>query len=97
MLSKLFGRKPAANAPDAPDDADPLVAVPFPPLVTLLVALEDAKGAALTEAEVLKTRDKVVCMAVRRSVAWKLAEQRGYRDLNPKNVWEEWQAFARQP
>jgi hypothetical protein len=97
MWSKLFGRKVPDSAPVGPGDEDCLVAVPIPPLISLLVALEKSKGEALTEAEVLQTRDKAVCMAMSRSKAVKMAELRGYRDLNPENVWPEWQEFSRQP
>jgi len=62
-------------------------------LVTLLVALEEQKGTPLTQEEVLKARDDAVCMTMPRSMAWKMAEQRGYRDFNPEDVWNEWQSF----
>lgn len=94
MFSRFFEPKAGRATPPSIDD-DPVVAVPIPPLVTLLVALEKQKGAPLTEAEVLKARDGAVCMTMPRSGAWKMAEQRGYQDLNPETVWEEWQDFKR--
>lgn len=60
--------------------------------MTVLVALEKEKGASLMEEEVLKARDGAICMTMRRSLAWKMAEQRGYRDFNPDTVWDEWQS-----
>lgn len=69
-----------------------LVIVPIPPLVTVLLSQERAKGSPLTEAEVLQIRDGVICMTMRVSAARKLAEERGYDDIDPENVWEEWQA-----
>jgi hypothetical protein len=96
VFSKFFGRKMPETAPVDPGDNDRLVAVPIPPLVALLVALQKAKGEALTEVDVLEVRDKAVCMAMPRSEALKMAELRGYRDLNPENVWAEWQEFSSQ-
>jgi hypothetical protein len=61
--------------------------------VTVLVALERQKGSPLTELEVLKARDGAICMSMRISAAREMAEKRGYRDLDPRNVWAEWQAF----
>lgn len=89
MFRKLFGSK----QPTPP--AEPLVVVPIPPLVTVLVALEKEKGSPLTEEEVLRARDGAVCMTMRVSAAHELAAKRGYRDLNPENVWEEWREFLR--
>jgi hypothetical protein len=93
MLSKFFKPKIASAPPDPPGDDDPLVVVPIPPLVTLLVALEEQKGTALTQEEVLNARNGAVCMTMRRTMAWKMAEQRGYRDFDPENIWDEWQSF----
>jgi hypothetical protein len=76
----------------ASDDED-LVLVAIPPLVALLVHHEQEKGEPLTEAEVLAIRDKAVCMAMPTEVARKLAESRGYDDLDPENIWVEWQEF----
>ena len=70
-----------------------LVIVPIPPLVTMLLNRERAKGSPLTEAEVLEIRDGAICMTMRASAARKLAEERGFDDIDPENVWEEWQAI----
>lgn len=67
-----------------------MVIVPIPPLVTLLVHLEEQKGAPLTEEEVLKARDGAVCMTMRASHAAALAAKRGYDDIDLENVWNEW-------
>jgi hypothetical protein len=95
MLSKFFKPRATKKAAEPTAEEDPVVVVPIPPLVTLLVELEDRKGRPLTEAEVLEARDGAVCMTMRRSHAWKMAEQRGYPDLDPANVWEEWQSFLK--
>ena len=93
MLSRLFKPKADKATSPPPVDDDPIIAVPIPPLVTLLVALEKQKGTPLTQEEVLKARDDAICMTMPRSRAWKMAEQRGYRDFNPDDVWNEWQSF----
>ena len=69
---------------------DPLIPVPIPALGALLIALEKQKGARLTEREVLAARDKAVCVALPLSKKLALDEKRGYADLNPEHVWEEW-------
>ena len=72
-------------------DDEPLVAVPFPPLVTLLKGLEKQKGAALTEEEVVAARDSAICMTMALSRARAMADARGYDDIDPENAWAEWQ------
>ena len=62
-----------------------------PPLITLLVAAERAKGSPLTEPEVIEIRDTAACMAVPASIARAMADSRGYDDLDPDRVWEQWQ------
>jgi hypothetical protein len=88
ILSRIFGRK----KPAAPGD-EPLVPVPVPALGVLLLRLEKKKGAPLTEAEVLEARDKAVCIVMRLSHKRAMEEKRGYRDVSPENVWQEWLVF----
>jgi hypothetical protein len=76
-----------------PDNADPLIPVFIPALVQLLAIQEQAKGAPLTESEVLEIRGKGICMMMPHSKAMKMDEARGYPDINPANVWQEWQAI----
>lgn len=73
-----------------PQEDDRLIPVFIPPLVDLLRILEGRKGAPLTEAEVIETRDKGVCMMMGAARAVELERARGYRDIDPQNVWEEW-------
>jgi len=77
--------------PDPDEGDDPLVAMPIPPLVTLLHARERETGAPLTEAEVLSIRDNAVSMMVHVSTARNMARERGYDDIDPENAWVEWQ------
>lgn len=72
---------------------DPLVPVPIPALGVLLLNLEKQKGVPLTEAEVVGARGKAVCMMLPLSAKREMDEKRGYRDIDPENVWNEWQAF----
>lgn len=80
-----------------PLDADALVPVFIPTLVALLVAAETKKGSPLLEEEVLAIRDAGICMVVRASMVAQVAEERGYDDLDPANVWQEWLAFSESP
>lgn len=73
-----------------------LVLVFVPALVVILNAAEKAKGSPLEENEVLSIRDKAVCMAVTISAAKAMDEKRGYADLVPEAIWEDWKAFRSQ-
>jgi hypothetical protein len=69
----------------------PLIPVFIPALVVLLHNLEQKKGSPLTEQEVLEIRDKSVCMMMTVEHAIALDEKRGYNDVDPERVWEQWQ------
>ncbi len=81
------------GAPAAVSPQEELLIVPVPSLVATLVAEEREKGAPLTEEEVLRTRDNSPAIALYASIAKELAEERGYDDLDPENIWNEWQRF----
>ena len=83
--------------PSSPPEDDALVPVPIPPLVAILAALEERKGAALTEDEVLSARDDAVCMQMSRAVARQMERARGYADIDPTDVWAAWQRFRHRP
>lgn len=95
FFSKLFRKEPTLSDPPAPpqNDDDPLVPVPIPALGVLLLNLEKQKGTPLSEEEVKEARDKAVCMMLPLSAKQKMDEKRGYRDIDPENVWVEWLAF----
>jgi hypothetical protein len=95
FLSRLFGKAPPSSDAPAPPltDDDPLVPVPIPALGVLLLNLEKHKGAPLSEAEVIEARGKAVCMMLPLSAKRAMDEKRGYRDIDPENVWSEWLAF----
>ena len=71
---------------------DRLVLVPIPALVAILLHTEREKGSPLTEQEVLILRDKCVCMTMGCDMAERMEQERGYRDIRPENVWEDWVA-----
>lgn len=73
------------------DDLE-LVPVPAPALVAVLLGHERRKGSPLTEREVLAIRDRAECMAMPRDVAVEVARRRGYDDIDPENVWADWNA-----
>lgn len=76
---------------------DPLCLVFVPAFVALLKAVEDRKGSALTEPEVLEIRDNATATAVPFSVAFTMEEERGYRDIVPEECWKEWQRVRTSP
>lgn len=85
MFKNLFKKK----RPEEPKEE--LVLTPIPALVAILLNKEREKGSPLTENEVLEIRDNAVCMMLPISARDKMEESRGYPDLNPEYVWEQWQ------
>ena len=63
----------------------------IPALVAVLHHSEQAKGAPLTESEVLDIRDRAVCMTMSLSAALRMEEKRGYADIVAEDCWEQWQ------
>jgi len=85
MLNSPFEKKKSE------EPKEQLVPTPIPALVAILLNKEKEKGSPLTENEVLDTRDNAVCMMLPISAREKIEESRGYPDLNPEYVWEQWQ------
>jgi len=80
-----------------PQEDEPLCYVFVPALLATLIHGEREKGSPLTEEEVIVIRDKAPCIVLRTSIALELEEKRGYPDLEPSHVWQQWQEFrARQ-
>lgn len=75
---------------------DDLIPVFVPALGAILIAAEDQKGTPLTADEVIAIRDKAACVMMSTSRAAKLAESRGYDDIDPENCWFEWQMLRRE-
>lgn len=95
FISKIFGKTPTPTDAQAssPSNDEQLIPVPIPPLGVLLLNLEKQKGTLLTESEVIEARDKAVCIMLPLSVKAQMDEKRGYRDIDPSNVWVEWLAY----
>lgn len=68
-----------------------LVPVFMPTLGAILSALEDKLGTLLTKEQVEKVRDEGVCIAMEPRNARELDRERGYADLDPELVWEQWE------
>ena len=73
-----------------------LVPVFIPALVVLLVSVEDKKGSPLSQEEVLLVRDKAAVIMSPKSESEKMAESRGYPDIDPENCWYDWQMARRE-
>lgn len=76
------------------------VAVFMNPLVLLLAEKERAKGAYLTEAEVLAVRDSALCVrmtnARARAFYTSLDANMAFPRLDPDRIWEEWKEIRDQ-
>jgi hypothetical protein len=68
-----------------------LVIVFMPSLGALLLRAEELKGGPLTEDEVYRIRDHAICVTTTPESAAAVEAERGYRDLDPENAWQEWQ------
>ena len=86
MFKKLFAKMKSDDHQE-----EELVPTPVPALIVILLNKEREKGAPLTEAEVIEIRDNAVCMVLPISVKIQMEESRGYPDLDPEYVWEQWQ------
>ena len=70
-----------------------LIIMFMPPLLELLETFERKQQSNLTKNEVETIRDKAIGMVVRRSVFEAMVKKRGYRDLRPEYVWEDWMTY----
>jgi hypothetical protein len=68
-----------------------LVPVFMPALHAILTALEEDRGTPLTKAQVEATRDEGACITMEPHDAQRFERERGYADLDPELVWEQWQ------
>ena len=74
---------------------DSLVAVVLPSLTMCLLHMEKKQGRPLTEDEVLDAMEMAPAITMPIEDRDKLYEGRGYGDLDPDNIWPEWQEFRR--
>jgi uncharacterized protein YegJ (DUF2314 family) len=78
------------------DEKEDCVPVFMPALSAWLLHAEDIKGEPLTSMEVIRLRDKAPCIMMKREDALKLAESRGYEDIDPENCWYDFQMLRRE-
>jgi hypothetical protein len=74
-------------------DEHELLIVHVPALVAVLLDHEKRKGQPLSLPEVLEIRDGAEAIAMPAFARDRVAEERGYDDIDPENVWNEWQAI----
>jgi hypothetical protein len=67
-----------------------LVPVFIPPLAFTLREVERQNGRALTAEDVEQVREQATCMMMPLAEAKALAESRGFRDVDPEDVWADW-------
>lgn len=89
IRKRLVASRPTLQGRSVSDDD--LVLQFIPSLVSLLLHHEREKGNPLTEQEVLDIRDSATVVAVPAHLNEAAAAQRGYDDLDPEDVWAEWQ------
>lgn len=77
-------------------DGEKLVPVFMPALSAVLLSAEDRKGEPLTYDEVIRIRDKALCIMMRVDHVQQMAESRGYDDIDPENCWYDWQHLRRE-
>lgn len=68
-----------------------LIPVFMPSLASILMKHERKKGKALTKKEVIKIRNNSTAVMLKKKNAFEIENNRGYRDIDPENCWEEWQ------
>ena len=65
----------------------------IPALIAVLVAQEREMGRELTQEDVESIRDRATAIELPEELADDMARERGYPDIDPENVWSEWQAY----
>lgn len=65
----------------------------IPPLIRLLIVKEKEVSRPLTREEVESIRDNATAVELPEDVAEAMTEDRGYPDIDPEHVWEEWLSF----
>jgi hypothetical protein len=74
-------------------DRESTVSVPIPALVIQLQMRELQNGASLDEEEALEIRNKARYFTIPASEKAAMDRNRGYQDIDPLNVWQEWLMF----
>lgn len=65
----------------------------IPALIVALIDKEQNMGRELTRDEVESIRDGATAIRLPAEAAENIIRERGYRDIDPENVWREWQAY----
>ncbi|WP_347814266.1 hypothetical protein ABXY35_15535 [Citrobacter freundii] len=65
----------------------------IPALIVVLIDKEQDIGRELTRDEVESIRDGATAIRLPAEAAEDIIRERGYRDIDPENVWREWQAY----
>ncbi|WP_234095938.1 hypothetical protein [Citrobacter portucalensis] len=65
----------------------------IPALIVVLIDKEQDIGRELTRYEVESIRDGATAIRLPAEAAEGIIRERGYRDIDPENVWREWQAY----
>jgi len=78
------------------DESEELIPYFIPSLSAILVNAEDEKGSPLEYDEVITIRDKSTCIMMESADAKKMDESRGYVDVDPENLWYDWQILRRE-
>lgn len=65
----------------------------IPALIIVLIDKEQGMGRKLTRDEVESIRDDATAIRLPAEAAEDIIRERGYRDIDPENVWREWQAY----
>lgn len=65
----------------------------IPALIVALIDKEQNMGRELTRDEVESIRDGATAIRLPAEAAEDIIRERGYRDIDPENVWHEWQAY----
>ncbi len=65
----------------------------MPALFVTLRALEENATSPLTKEQVVAARDTHPCMTMEPRDVQKVERSRGYADLDPELVWEQWQVL----
>ena len=73
-----------------------LIPVFVPSLSAVLLNTENEKGQPLTYEEVIQLRDNASCKMAGHEQIARLAESRGYEDIDPENCWYDWQHLRRE-
>jgi len=91
-IKNLFSKN---DRKDATSQEEKLVPVIMPALSNILIAAEDKKGSPLTIEEATDIRDKAPAIMLPLSAKISMDESRGFRDVDPENLWFDWQMIRR--